>query len=141
VQAPELTTSEEPREGGSETILLAEDHAELRELVRENLAAEGYKVILASNGEDAVHVFKANSAKIRLAILDVTMPFLGGPEAYSHISAIRPGLPVIFMTGHAADSDSLHSKIRDGAVFLQKPCTPQILSRTVRNALDAKNLR
>jgi len=136
--AIELATSEDTQKGGTETILVAEDHEELRELVRETLASQGYSVILATNGRDAVRMFKANSEEIRLVVLDVVMPFLSGPEAHSQMCAIRSDLPVIFMSGHVAESVSLNSRITAGAAFLQKPCTPQTLSRTVRNTLDAK---
>jgi nitrogen-specific signal transduction histidine kinase/ActR/RegA family two-component response regulator len=138
-EAIELATSEDAQKGGTETILVAEDHEGLRELVRKTLTSQGYSVILASNGRDAVHMFKVNSEEIRLVVLDVVMPFLSGPEAYSQMCAIKPDLPVIFMSGHVAESVSLNSKITAGAAFLQKPCTPQALSRTVRNSLDAKN--
>jgi len=138
-EAIELATSQEAQRGGTETILVAEDHDGLRELVRETLASQGYRVILASNGKDAVRMYKTKSEEIGLVVLDVVMPFLGGLEAYSHMCAIRPGLPVIFMTGHLADPVSLNSRIREGASFLQKPCTPETLSRTVRSTLDAKN--
>jgi signal transduction histidine kinase len=138
-EAIELATSEDAQKGGTETILVAEDHEGLRELVRGTLTSQGYSVILASDGRDAVRMFKANSEEIRLVVLDVVMPFLSGPEAHSQMCAIRPGLPVIFTSGHVAESVSLNSKIAAGAAFLQKPCTPQALSRTVRNTLDAKN--
>ncbi len=84
-------------------------------------------------------MFKANSEEIRLVVLDVVMPFLSGPEAHSQMCTIRSDLPVIFMSGHVAESVPLNSRITAGAAFLQKPCTPQALSRTVRNTLDAKN--
>jgi CheY-like chemotaxis protein len=138
-EAIELATSEDAQKGGTETILVAEDHEGLRELVRETLTSQGYSVILASNGRDAVRMFKANSEEIGLVVLDVVMPFLSGTEAHSQMCAIRPGLPVIFMSGHVAESVSLNSKLTAGAAFLQKPCTPQALSRTVRSTLDAKN--
>src|SRR2546426_3044117 len=138
-EAIELATSEDAQKGGTETILVAEDHEGLRELVRRTLTSQGYSVILASNGRDAVRMFKVNSEEIRLVVLDVVMPFLSGPEVYSQMCAIKPDLPVIFMSGHVAESVSLNSKITAGAPFLQKPCTPQALSRTVRNTLDAKN--
>ncbi len=138
-EAIERATSEDAQKGGTETILVAEDHEGLRELVRATLTSQGYTVILASNGRDAVHMFKVNSEEIRLVVLDVVMPFLSGPEAHSQMCAIRPGLPVIFMSGHVAESVSLNSRITAGAAFLQKPCTPQALSRTVRSTLDAKN--
>jgi len=138
-EAIELATSEDAQKGGTETILVAEDHEGLRELVRETLTSQGYCVILASNGRDAVRMFKANSEEIRLVVLDVAMPFLSGPEAHSQMCVIRPGLPVIFMSGHVAESVSLNSRITAGAAFVQKPCTPQALIRTVRSTLDAEN--
>src|SRR6266849_10303583 len=69
--AIELATSEDAQKGGTETILVAEDHDGLRELVRKTLTSQGYSVILASNGRDAVHMFKVNSEEIRLVVLDV----------------------------------------------------------------------
>ncbi len=137
--AIELATSEDAQKGGTETILVAEDHDGLRELVRTTLASQGYGVILASNGQEAVRMFKANSEEIRLVVLDVVMPFLSGPEAHSQMCAVRPDLPVIFMTGHTAELASLNSKFQEGAILLQKPCTPQTLNRTVRSTLDATN--
>lgn len=138
-EAIEPATSEDDQKGGTETILVAEDHEGLRELVRQTLTSLGYSVILARDGRDAVRMFKANSEEIQLVVLDVVMPFLSGAEAHSQMCAIRPGLPVIFMSGYVAESVSLNSRITAGAAFLQKPCTPQALSRTVRSTLDAKN--
>jgi two-component system cell cycle sensor histidine kinase/response regulator CckA len=137
-ETPELTRIVEAQKG-TETILVAEDHPGLRELAREALASQGYSVILATNGQEAVRLFKANSNGIRLAVLDVGMPVLSGPEAYSQMFAIRPDLPVIFVTGHAAQLGPLSAMIQEGAVFLQKPYAPQALTRTVRNSLDARH--
>lgn len=122
--------------GGTETILVAEDHEALRELDRAALVSQGYRVIFASNGAEAVRVFEANSQEIRLALLDVVMPILSGPEAYSKMRAIRPDLPVIFMTGYTAELTSLNHKIEEGAVFLQKPYSPRALARSIRRTLD-----
>jgi two-component system, cell cycle sensor histidine kinase and response regulator CckA len=135
--AIERATSEAAHKGGTETILVAEDHEGLRELVRATLTSQGYSVILASDGWDAVRMFKANSEEIRLVVLDVVMPFLSGPEAHSQMCALRPDLPAIFMSGHVSESVQLNCRIRAGAVFLQKPYTPQTLTRTVRRTLDA----
>ena len=138
-EAIELATSEDGQKGGTESILVAEDHEGIRELAQHTLASQGYRVILTSNGKDAVRMYKAKSKEIGLVVLDVVMPFLGGLEAYSHMCAIRPGLPVIFMTGHVAEPVSLNSRLNEGAVLLQKPYTPETLSRTVRRTLDAKS--
>ena len=124
---------------GTETILVAEDHDGLRELAHETLAALGYKVILATNGQEAVSLFQANSQDIRLLVFDVVMPLLAGPQAYDQIRALRPDVPIIFTTGHAVELASLNSRAEEGAVLLRKPYTPQELSRTVRRTLDRKN--
>jgi two-component system, cell cycle sensor histidine kinase and response regulator CckA len=138
-EAVELAASEEARKGGGETILVAEDHDALRGMVRESLTSQDYTVILASDGQDAVRLFKANVEEIQLVVLDVVMPSCGGPEAYSQMCAIRPDLPVIFMTGHTAESASLNSMIENGALFLQKPYSPEILGQTIRRALNRKS--
>jgi len=122
--------------GGVEAILVAEDHEALRELARHTLASFGYRVIFAHNGLEALRLFEANSTEIRLALLDVVMPLLSGPDAYSQMCAIKPGLPVIFTTGYTAESASLNHKIEKGAVFLQKPYSPQTLARAIRSTLD-----
>jgi two-component system cell cycle sensor histidine kinase/response regulator CckA len=123
---------------GDETILVADDHDGLREIAQEFLSACGYKIILAKNGQEAVRIFRENQDKIDLAILDVTMPLMGGAEACSQMRAIRPELPVILTTGHTAESSFLGPSIESGAVFLQKPYAPQELGQTLRSVLDKK---
>jgi signal transduction histidine kinase len=129
--APTAVSSE--RSG--EAILLAEDHEALREQARETLEARGYHVTTSGDGAEAVRLFKANPDKIRLAILDVAMPVLSGPEAYSQMRMVKPDLPVIFISGHTAELPSLYSLIEGGAGFLQKPYAPQDLLRFVRATL------
>jgi CheY-like chemotaxis protein len=126
---------------GSETVLVAEDHEGLRELIEEVLNDHGYKTILADNGESAVRLFKENCEQIKIVILDVTMPILTGPDAYDRMSAIRPGVPVIFTTGHTEEVAALNSRLEAGAAFLQKPYAPDKLSQMVRNALDRERQR
>src|SRR6266849_3919003 len=124
---------------GTETILLAEDHEGLRELAQETLEALGYHVVLATNGTEAVELFKTNSDQIDLVILDVVMPGLSGPDAYSEMSAIRPNLGVVFATGYTAESASLTSMVGKGATVLQKPYSAKSLSRAIRGVLESKN--
>jgi signal transduction histidine kinase len=123
--------------GGTETILVAEDHEALRELARETLISHGYRVLFASNGLEAVRLFEANPKEIPLVLLDVVMPVMSGPEAYSHMCAIRPELRVIFTTGYAAESASLNHEIEEGGVFLQKPYSQEALARAIRSTLDS----
>jgi two-component system, cell cycle sensor histidine kinase and response regulator CckA len=123
-------------EGGTETLLVAEDHDGLRQLALETLTKLGYTVIAASDGEEAVRAFRSRRDDIDLALLDVVMPKLNGPEIYSRISAERPDLPVIFATGYSADFALLHKVQQQGLPVLQKPYTARALARKVREALD-----
>ena len=122
--------------GGTETILVAEDHDGLLELVRRSLESKGYTVLMARNGEEAVRLFEENWRQIRLAILDVMMPVMKGPDAYAKMCVVRPELPVIFTTGHTPESISFSSTSSAGAVFLEKPYTPDTLNQAVRRSLD-----
>lgn len=124
--------------GGTETILVAEDHAGNLEMVDEMLRRLGYRVILAKDGEEAVEQFRKHQGEIAMALLDVVMPRMGGPEVYEKIRGMRPGLPVIFSSGYSQESARLASLVVQGAVLLQKPYEPRILARKVRELLDRK---
>jgi two-component system cell cycle sensor histidine kinase/response regulator CckA len=125
-----------PARGGSETILLAEDHEGLRELARETLANLGYNIVLACDGEEAVRLFQANRDLIDLLLLDVVMPKINGPEAYARISAEKADVPVIFATGYSSEMTLLQSAQERGLTILQKPYVPRELARRVRETLD-----
>jgi len=122
--------------GGSETILIAEDHEGLRELARETLANLGYDILLACDGEEAVRVFQANRDRIDLLLLDVVMPKINGPEAYARINAEKEGVPVVFATGYSPEMEMLHNAQERGLTILQKPYVPRELARRVRETLD-----
>jgi two-component system cell cycle sensor histidine kinase/response regulator CckA len=126
---------EKPRKG-TETILLAEDHEGLRESAQETLEALGYRIILASNGMEAVRLFKVNRDQIDLVILDVVMPGLAGPDAYLQMIVMRSCLPVVLTTGYSHEAASLDSLIEKGAPILQKPYRPATLTQTIRNVLE-----
>jgi two-component system, cell cycle sensor histidine kinase and response regulator CckA len=123
---------------GIETILLAEDHAGLRESAQQMLETLGYQVILASNGAEAYQLFAADPDRVDLVITDVVMPSLNGPDAYSKMSALRPDLGVIFTTGYTSEAASLISAVEKGASILQKPYSLTTLSQHIRTALDRK---
>jgi signal transduction histidine kinase/DNA-binding response OmpR family regulator len=121
---------------GNETILVVEDNEALREVASTILAAAGYRVILASDGEEGVRVFTEHQEAIGVVVLDVIMPRLTGQEAYSRVSAIKPGIPVVFTSGHTEESLSMSASIEAGASYLQKPYSPKTLCQAVRAALD-----
>ena len=134
-EAREAQSDEKPLKG-SETILLAEDHDGLRESAQEMLEALGYRVLLAANGLEAVQLFKANSNRIDLVILDVVMPGQSGPDTYSQLTVGRSDLRVIFTTGYTSEAASLTSLIEKGAGFLQKPYGQRSIGLKIRELLD-----
>lgn len=135
----EKTEDDSSVRGGSETILVAEDHDGLRHLAREILTNLGYEVLMAADGEQALQEFASHHMHIGLAILDVMLPKLSGPEVYARINATKPDLPVIFATGYSADLALLNRVQEQGLPVLQKPYPPRVLARRVREILDQQN--
>jgi two-component system, cell cycle sensor histidine kinase and response regulator CckA len=122
--------------GGSELILLAEDHDGLRELARETLESLGYSVLTATDGVDAIRIFTLYCEQIDLLVFDVVLPKMNGPKAYERISALRPGVPIIFATGYSPDIALLREAREQGLTVMQKPYVPRELARRVRETLD-----
>ncbi len=127
-----------PMQRGSETILIAEDHEALGQVAQETLAGLGYQVILAADGEEAVHKFAASSRRIDLALLDVMLPKLSGTEVFARIRAENPELPVILSTGYSPDISQLDRVRKHGLPILQKPYSPHELACRVRETLDRR---
>jgi two-component system, cell cycle sensor histidine kinase and response regulator CckA len=128
---------EAPVRGGTETILLAEDHEGLRQMSHEMLTALGYSIVLARDGREAIEKFESNPRDFSLVVLDVVMPRLGGPGALERIRGINPSIPVIFTSGYSEESEILGSLVsRGGALLLQKPYPPKDLARKIRDVLD-----
>ena len=122
--------------GGTETILVAEDHEAAREVARETLASLGYQVLLTRDGEEAVRLMEAQRDLIGLVILDLLLPKLSGTEACAHMRALRPGLPVIFTTGRSAQTTLRSEMGEPGKAVLEKPYSTEALARKVRELLD-----
>lgn len=132
----ERVADTKPVPTGSETILVVEDHEGLRELALETLTRLGYQVVLAADGEEALEQFRIHRNRLDLAVLDVVLPKLSGPEVYSRIHSEKPDLPVIFATGYSPDIALLQEVQQQGLPLLQKPYSPRDLARKVREALD-----
>ena len=118
---------------GTETILLAEDHDSVREMARQGLAHLGYRVLSATNGEEAIHLCEQEIPA--LAILDVVMPRMGGAATAKQLRNRFPGIPIVFTSGYAESKGSTASAI-DNSNYLQKPYSPTSLSRMIRKVLD-----
>jgi len=138
-RSPAPASDAEPVRGGKETILLAEDHEGLRELIHEALEALGYTVLAAGDGEEALELFRQHPGAVDLLVLDVVMPRLRGPDAYKRIRALDAGVPVLFCTGYNPDSAQLETLT--GHPVLQKPYPARELARIVRQLLDHRPCR
>ncbi len=125
-----------PRETGSETILLVEDDAALREVTSMILRRQGYHVLEAANGLEALSVGTAYKDRIHLMLTDVVMPKMSGREAAEAMHAIHPEAKVLYMSGYTDNSIVHHGVLKDGIAFLQKPVTPSRLTSRVRQLLD-----
>ena len=136
IQEPAVATRDNQALGGSETILLAEDHPGLQETAQEMLQELGYRVLVASDGKKALELFKKNSDRVDLIIMDVVMPAMSGREAYAQISALRPGIAVIFTTGYTPETQALGPLLEKGAMILKKPYSLAALSQMVRSSLE-----
>lgn len=119
-----------------ETILLVDDEAYIRELVGAILTVEGYQVLEASDGEEALKVGGAYDDKIHLLLTDVVMSPMGGGELVKRILPVRPDLKVLYISGYP-DDPAVRSGLDSGNIsFLAKPFSPKILVRTIRSILD-----
>ena len=121
---------------GTETVLLAEDEAAVRALTRMILTGRGYRVLEAADGDEAVRVAAAHDGPIDLLITDVVMPGAGGRAVAEQLSKQHPRMRVIFVSGYTDDAVIRHGVLREGVNFLQKPFTPAVLARKVRDVLD-----
>ena len=126
-----------PVAGGTETILVAEDHEALRQLAQETLTALGYNVLLAADGQQALQEFQ-RSPGTNLVLLDVVLPKLSGPEVYAKLQETHPSLPVIFATGYSPDLAVIQKVQQQGFPVLQKPYSSRSLARAVRKTLDSQ---
>lgn len=122
--------------GGNETILLAEDEREVREVNRSILEEFGYRVIEAVDGADAVKQFVENRNEIDILLIDLIMPKKNGREAYEEILRVKPDIKAIFLSGYAADMMRSRGLIGAATEFICKPVAPGELLKKVREALD-----
>jgi PAS domain S-box-containing protein len=121
---------------GKETILLAEDDNAVRGFVKDILAAQGYRILDACNGSEALELAQGFDGKIDLLLTDVIMAQMGGRELTDRMKALRPDLKTIYMSGYTDDAVIRHGVYAKTEPFLQKPFSPDSLSRKVREVLD-----
>jgi CheY-like chemotaxis protein len=124
--------------GGTERILLVEDEAAVRSVVRETLEIGGYRVEDAASGIDALAWAATQEQPPDLLISDVVMPAMGGKEFAQRFLERWPGVPVLFISGYSDDVVAARGKLLETAHMVHKPFSGDDLFRAVRAALDSK---
>lgn len=123
---------------GTEMVLLAEDNPEVMGILKAALEGAGYRVIGATDGDEAVRKFAERPGEINLVILDLIMPKKNGAEAHREITRLAPGVKALFTSGYAEDMAALKDMQEQGVAFVQKPVAPREFLHKVRAALDAR---
>jgi two-component system, cell cycle sensor histidine kinase and response regulator CckA len=122
---------------GREVILLVEDDDQVRLVARTILKRNGYRILEARNGGEALLLCERHQGEIDLLLTDVVMPQMSGRELSERLLQIRPTLKVLFMSGYTDDAILHHRVVAPGIALLQKPLTPDLLLRKIRSVLDA----
>lgn len=131
----EQETAEPVSRRGTETVLVVEDEAMVRQLVCQTLLAHGYTVLEAENADNALQLAANRRDPIQLLLTDVIMPQMNGRDLYQKISRFYPDIRVLFMSGYTNNVIAHHGVLEEGVNFLQKPFTVESLTRKVREVL------
>jgi len=134
VSIPSIPASS--RATGSETILLVEDEQTVRDLAGSVLKRDGYTVLAACDGEEALRLSKNHAGDIHLMITDNIMPGMRGHELADVMQKLRPQIKVLFISGYTDDAAIHRGVLVEGIQFLQNPFTPDALARKARSVLD-----
>jgi CheY-like chemotaxis protein len=135
-EAPAGETTGRPSRGGTETILLVEDDDAVRAFADRILTDRGYTVISVHNGQQALATSAAYGRNIDLLLSDVIMPQMSGHEVADKLKRDRPRIKVLFISGYAEAAIARNGVLKQGTEFLQKPFSPDALSKKVRELLD-----
>ena len=144
----EVVPNERPNVGleaelfcGTETILLVEDEAGVRELAREYLEMSGYTVIVAPDGNTAIELAAKRAGTIHLLMTDMVMPGIGGRELAERVLAVRPGIKILYMSGYTDQAVVHQGILGTDAPLLQKPFTLSTLTIKLREILAPEVVR
>jgi CheY-like chemotaxis protein len=122
----------------AETILLVEDALRVRAVVREILEMNGYNILEARHGVEALEISERHRGPIHLMVTDVVMPQMSGRELAQRLQPVRPDMKVLYMSGYTDDAIVRHGVLGAGIAFLSKPFTPDALALKVREVLDTE---
>jgi PAS domain S-box-containing protein len=126
------------REGEKPSILLLEDEPAVLELMGRFLTDQGHRVLQASNGIEAMQVWSEHPSEIKLLLTDVRMPVgMSGYDVAENLLALDPALKVIFVSGYPGECSEQEKALRKGALFLAKPCAPDVLGNAITSVMAA----
>jgi two-component system cell cycle sensor histidine kinase/response regulator CckA len=133
---------EEPEkvERGSQTILIVEDDTALLQVTQRSLEAVGYAILAAHNPAEAIQISKQHPGPIHLMVTDVIMPGMSGAQLATYLSASRPEMKVLYVSGYTDDTIVRRGVLEPGLAFLQKPFSPKTLAWKVEEVLSAQVL-
>jgi CheY-like chemotaxis protein len=117
--------------------LVAEDDAGIRKLARLIFESLGYRVLEASDGQEALALAQQHTGPLQLLVTDIIMPRVGGRELAERLRALRPALRILYLSGYSDETLDHQGLPGEGLAFLQKPFTPMTLARRVREVLEA----
>jgi CheY-like chemotaxis protein len=120
---------------GSQTILIVEDDAALLQVTHRSLEEVGYAILTARSPAEAIHISESHPGPIHLMVTDVIMPGMSGDKLASYLSALRPEMKVLYVSGYTDEAIVHHGVLEPGLAFLQKPFSPRTLSRKVGEVL------
>ncbi len=111
----------------------------MRSLVEKLLRLQGYHVLSAADPAAAIELAREHSASIDLLVTDVMLPGLSGRDLARQIQNLKPGIPVLYISGYSDDAVARHGIVDPGTHFLQKPFTPTQLGKKIREILDSRS--
>jgi CheY-like chemotaxis protein len=124
------------RESSGETILVVEDEDALREVASRILSSNGYRVLTAANGHEAIELARTSGGQIDLLLTDVVMPHMLGKEVAEHIESLQPGVRVLYMSGYAQPVLASQGTLDPGVSLVEKPFSEPTLLAKVRDVLE-----
>jgi two-component system, cell cycle sensor histidine kinase and response regulator CckA len=116
--------------------MVVEDESSVREMIVRILSAEGYTVLEAENGRQALIALERHGKPIALVLTDVAMPEMGGQELGTHLAVVAPGLRVVYMSGFTDEEVVRRGRLHSKVPLIQKPLVPQLLTQRIRAILD-----
>jgi CheY-like chemotaxis protein len=135
-EGPVAAPPRPPVRGGAETVLLVEDEELVRRLTCEILRRNGYQVLEAADGVDALAVLRQHPGRIHLLLTDVVMPRMSGYELVEQVRPLRPDMHILYVSGYSEEAIARQGQLTEGIELLAKPFTPGVLTAKIRQLLD-----